>query len=80
MAEQGRKGQGEGETGTVEKLAWAMAESGLFQAIVQPALPACPGTRTLHELCRLGLSLWPHAVLNDMHDDIGTGLKPQEQH
>jgi pyruvate ferredoxin oxidoreductase beta subunit len=30
-----------------------MAESGLFRAIVQPALPACPGTRTLRELCGL---------------------------
>ena len=37
------------ETGCRERL----AESGLFRAIVQPALPACPGTRTLHELCGL---------------------------
>ena len=37
-----REDQGEGEIGTIERLAWAMAESGLFRVIVQPALPACP--------------------------------------
>jgi hypothetical protein len=49
-----------GESGDVQDALMprspGMGESGLFRAIVQPALPACPGTRTLHEVCGPGYS------------------------
>ncbi|HEX19855.1 MAG TPA: CPBP family intramembrane metalloprotease [Acidiferrobacteraceae bacterium] len=47
-----------------------IATAMLFRVIVQPALPACPGTRTLHEVCGLGMGHYPDMGLHQNNDRI----------